>query len=163
MRTRILSVGPSHVYHSINTPSKTTQNAKRNSTDSDKGYARRLMTILLLHSGKTIVEANEITGAARSSIGRWLNWFTEDGMETLASFPHKQTQRLPVWEMQAMLLLLIQFSPQDFDYQRSRWSTELLVDQVNTLFQSTVAASTVRRWLPKISIVWRRAGPVSHL
>ncbi len=47
---------------------------------SDKGYARRLMAMLLLHSGKTLVETSEITGAARSSIGRWLNWFIEGGM-----------------------------------------------------------------------------------
>ena len=38
----------------------------------DKGHARRLMAILLLHEGRTITDVHHLTGAARSTIGRWL-------------------------------------------------------------------------------------------
>ncbi len=61
--------------------------------------------------------------------------------------------------MCAILLVLIQASPQDFGFQRSRWSAELLAYQFNETSKSHVAASTVRRWLPKTGVVWRRASP----
>lgn len=129
----------------------------------DKNYARRLIALMQLHEGKTIVEVCRITGAARSSVGRWINWFTQGGLEALCSLPVGRPPRLPVREMCAMLTVLIQFTPQDFGYQRSRWSTELLTMQLNELFQSTVASSTVRRWLPSLGIVWRRAAPTLNI
>jgi hypothetical protein len=36
---------------------------------SDKGHARSLMAILLLHEGRTITEVHHLTGVARSTIG----------------------------------------------------------------------------------------------
>lgn len=126
---------------------------------ADKGFARRLIALLALHDGKSIVEVHALTGAARSSIGRWINWFTECGMDGLKSMDTGRPPLLPMNEMLSMLVLLIQLSPQDLGYQRSRWSTELLTLELNKLFRSSVAASTVRRWLPKAGIVWRRAAP----
>jgi transposase len=126
---------------------------------SDKGFARRLIALLALHEGKSIVEVHELIGAARSSIGRWINWYTECGIEGLKSLPAGRPSQLPMDAILTMLTVLIQLSPQDLGYQRSRWSTELLTIEINRLFQSSVAASTVRRWLPKAGIVWRRAAP----
>ncbi|MDB6375097.1 IS630 family transposase [Photorhabdus bodei] len=48
---------------------------------SDKGYARRLIAILLLHKGKMVIETRDITGAECSSIGRGVNWFTEGDID----------------------------------------------------------------------------------
>ena len=45
----------------------------------DKGHARRLMAILLLHEGRTITDVHRLTGAARSTIGRWLRWYRDEG------------------------------------------------------------------------------------
>ncbi|ELR65992.1 Mobile element protein [Photobacterium marinum] len=126
---------------------------------SDKGFARRLIALLALHEGKNIVEVHKIIGAARSSIGRWINWYTKCGIDGLKSLPVGRPSHLPMNEMLIMLTVLIQLSPQDLGYQRSRWSTELLTIELNRLFSSSVAASTVRRWLPKAGIVWRRAAP----
>jgi transposase len=47
-------------------------------TTSDKDFARRLMALLALHEGTSILEVHRITGAARSSIGRWINWYTRN-------------------------------------------------------------------------------------
>ncbi len=129
----------------------------------DKDYARRLIVILLLLDGKSIVEASQATGAARSSIGRWLNWYTDCGLTGLRSLPRGRPASLPVQQMCTMLMILVQFSPEDFGYQRSRWSTELFAKQLNEIFGSSVAASTVRRWLAKVGIVWRRAGPTHNI
>ncbi|MFM7852381.1 MAG: winged helix-turn-helix domain-containing protein, partial [Flammeovirgaceae bacterium] len=62
-----------------------------------------------------------------------------------------------------LLVLLMQFSPQDFGYQRSRWCTELLAIKINRLMGLNMAASTLRRWLPRMGIVWRRPVPTLRI
>ena len=57
----------------------------------------------------------------------------------------------------------IQISPQDIGYQRSRWSTELMAIEINRIMGLNVHASTIRRWLPRMGIVWRRAAPTLHI
>ena len=48
--------------------------------NTHKGHARRLMAILLLHEGRTITDVHHLTGAARSTIGRWLRWYRDEGV-----------------------------------------------------------------------------------
>ena len=55
-------------------------------------------------------------------------------------------------QITTLLTLLVQFSPQDFGYQRSRWSTELLAMQIKTLFSAAVAASTIRHGYPGLGL-----------
>ena len=122
----------------------------------DKGHARRLMAILLLHEGRTITDVHHLTGAARSTIGRWLRWYRDEGIDALEALPAGRAPVLPIAKIVTLLVLLMQFSPQDFGYQRSRWCTELLAIKINQLTGLNVAASTLRRWLPRMGIVWRR-------
>ncbi len=104
-------------------------------TTKDQGFARWLMAMLMLHKGHSASEVQDLTGAARSSVNRWINWYTNSGMEGLKLL----------------------------GYQRSRWSTELMTKEINRLFALSVASSTIRRWLPKAGIVWRRAAPTLRI
>lgn len=104
----------------------------------DKGHARRLMAILLLHEGRTITDVHHLTGAARSTIGRWLRWYRDEGIDALEALPAGRAPVLPIAKIVTLLVLLMQFSPQDFGYQRSRWCTELLAIKINRL---TVSAA----------------------
>ena len=97
-------------------------------TTRDKEHARRLMAILLLHEGRSVTDVRQITGAARSTIGRWLNWYQHEGVDGLASLPAGRAPVLPIAKIVTVLVLLMQFSPQDF--QRSRWCTELLAIKI---------------------------------
>ncbi|MNC63025.1 Replication protein C (RepC) [compost metagenome] len=54
------------------------------------------MAILLLHESHTITDVHRNTGAARSTIGRWLNWYRDEGVDALASLPAGRTPVLPV-------------------------------------------------------------------
>ncbi|EOD8900031.1 TPA: IS630 family transposase, partial [Klebsiella pneumoniae] len=58
-----------------------------------------------------------------------------------------------------LLPLLVQRSPKDFGWLRSRWSTELLALVVNRLFDVTLHRSTLHRYLRQADMVWRRAAP----
>jgi putative transposase len=125
----------------------------------DKNHARRLMAMLMLHQGMTVTEVARILCAARSSLGRWAHLFTLYGVSGLKSLkPGRETQ-WPVADILPILPLLVQRSPQDFGWLRSRWSTELLALVVNRLFNISLHPATLYRYLRQASLVWRRAAP----
>ncbi|EDP9826668.1 helix-turn-helix domain-containing protein, partial [Salmonella enterica subsp. enterica] len=49
----------------------------------DKNYARRLTAMLMLHRGGRVSDVARTLCCARSSVGRWINWFTLSGVEGL--------------------------------------------------------------------------------
>lgn len=132
-------------------------------TTRDKHHARRLMAILMMHEGKSVTDVQRLTGAARSSIGRWLAWYRHGGLDALASEPVGRPQLLPARHILGLLFRLLECSPQDLGYQRSRWSTELLAMEVKRHLHISIAASTIRKWLPKAGIVWRRPVPTLRI
>ncbi len=89
----------------------------------DKGHSRRLMAILLLHEGRTVTDVHHLTGAAHSTIGRWLRWYQDEGLGALKALPAGRAPVLPAAKIVTFLVLLMQFSSQDFGYKRSRWCT----------------------------------------
>ncbi|HGE8269998.1 TPA: IS630 family transposase [Aeromonas hydrophila] len=129
----------------------------------DKGHAHRLMAILLLHKGRSIADVHHLTEAARSAIGHWLRWYLDEGIDALEALPAGRASVLSAAKIVTLLVLLMQFSPQDFGYQRSRWCTELLAIKINWLTGLNVAASTLRRWLPRMGIVWCRPVPTLRI
>ncbi|EAP7517621.1 DDE endonuclease [Salmonella enterica subsp. enterica serovar Typhimurium var. 5-] len=118
----------------------------------DKNHARRLIAMLMLHQGMTVTDVARLLCAARSSVGRWINWFTLHGVEGLKSLRPGRAPRWPVADILQLLPLLVQRSPKNFGWLRSRWSTELLALVINRLFD-------VNRYLRQADMVWRRAAP----
>jgi transposase len=129
----------------------------------DKDHYRRLNAILLLSEGQTVTAVSKQLAAARSSVGRWIDWYTECGIEGLESSTRGRAPTLPFVQIAAVLATLLKLNPQDLGYQRSRWSTELMAIEINRVFKLKVHSSTIRRWLPKLGIVWRRAAPTLHI
>ena len=125
----------------------------------DKNHARRIIAMLMLHQGMTVTEVAKMLCAARSSVGRWVNWFTLHGVEGLKSLRPGRASRWPVTDILQVLPRLVQRSPKDFGWLRSRWSTMLLARIVNRLFDVTLHRSTLHRYLKQAGMVWRRAAP----
>jgi putative transposase len=65
----------------------------------------------------------------------------------------------PFTDILQVLPLLVQRSPKDFGWLRSRWSTELLSRIINQIFNLTLHSATLHRYLKRAGIVWRRAAP----
>lgn len=80
----------------------------------DKNYAKRLIAILMLHQGMTVTDVTRILCAARSSIGRWINWFTLHGTEGLKSLRPGRAPQWPVADILQVLPLLVQRILKDF-------------------------------------------------
>jgi transposase len=129
----------------------------------DKNHARRLTAMLMLHRGSRVTDVARTLCCARSSAGRWINWFTLHGAEGLISLRPGRERRWPFEQICALLVLLVSRSPGDFGYQRSRWSTELLAIKINEITGCKLHPGTVRRWLPSAGLVWRRAAPTLHI
>ncbi len=129
----------------------------------DKNHARRVIAMLMLHRGERVSDVARMLCCARSSVGRWINWFTLYGMEGLKSLSPGCGHRWPFEQICALLSRLTERSPGDFGYQRSRWSTELLAIKINEITGCRLHASTVRRWLPAAGLVWRRAAPTLRI
>ena len=125
----------------------------------DKNHARRLIAMLMLHQGMTVTDVAKMLCAARSSVGRWINWFTLHGAEGLKSLRPGRAPQWPVTDILQVLPLLVQRSPKDFGWLRSRWSTELLSRIINQIFNLTLHSTTLHRYLKRAGIVWRRAAP----
>ncbi|CAD5572040.1 putative transposase [Escherichia coli] len=79
--------------------------------------------MLMLLRGARVSDVARTLCSARSSVGRWINWFTLSGVEGLKSLPAGGSRRWPFEYICILLRELIQHSPGDFGYQRSRWST----------------------------------------
>ncbi len=118
----------------------------------DKNYARRLTAMLMLHRGDRVSDVARTLCCARSSVGRWINWFTQSGVEGLKSLPAGRARRWPFEHICTLLRELVKHSPDDFGYQRSRWSTELLAIKINEITGCQLNAGTVRRWLPSAGL-----------
>ncbi|EPS8031263.1 helix-turn-helix domain-containing protein [Escherichia coli] len=128
-------------------------------TTHDKNYARRLTAMLMLHRSARVSDVARTLCCARSSIRRWINWFTLSSVEGLKSLPAERSRRWPFEHICTLFRELIKHSPGYFGYQRSRWSTELLAIKINEITECQLHAGTVRRWLPLVGLVWRRAAP----
>lgn len=129
----------------------------------DKNHARRLTAMLMLRRGDRVSDVARMLCCARSSVGRWINWFTLYGMDCLKLL---QTGRARRWQFEhicSLLRQLVKHSPETFGYQRSRWSTELLAIKINQITGYYLHSSTMRRWLPEAGLVWRRAAPTLHI
>lgn len=78
----------------------------------DKNHSRRLIAILTLHRGMTVSDVARLLCAVRSSVGRWINWFTLQGVEGLKSIKPGRAPGWPVADILHILPLLVQRSPQ---------------------------------------------------
>ena len=134
------------------------QRVVQKSKDSD--YVRRAMTVLHLAQGHSVSATSRQLYAARSSVQRWRTLFEEYGEEGLVPVARGRS----AWSVTPALITALQTwlenSPNDYGYLRSRWSSELLALVVAEQVGLAIHASTIRRLLPQIGMVYRRARPI---
>lgn len=123
----------------------------------DRPLACRANAIFLLVKGKSKTEMAELSQAARSSVIRWINWYLRDDIDgSHADLPGRKVRFKPEF-IGKLLRFMTGYRPQEFSYQRSRWSSKLprivLWEALNIVLNST----TIRRWLLKLDIVWQPA------
>lgn len=126
----------------------------------DRDHVRRAMALLQLGSGKTVSETARRVCAARSTVQRWRGLYLEYGEAGLAPSTRGRERWTVTPAVIERLERLVEESPQDYGYLRSRWSSELLAVELGRQLDIEIHASTVRRLLPQLGFTWRRARPV---
>jgi len=130
----------------------------------DPDYGRRAHAILLLwETGGYVTEVAKALCAARSSVNRWRALFEQYGESGLRPQPRGRTDYKATEAVLNKLMELVECSPQDYGYLRSRWSSELLAIELSRQLRVQVHATTVRRWLARGHYGYRRARPTLHI
>ena len=130
---------------------------------SDADYRRRANSLLLLFEGYNISQTAHLLQASRLSVRTWkLNYETtgEQGIEPNAGGRPITTVTDKVC---ATLIALVQESPSGYGYLRSRWTSEMLAEQIQIRCEQSIHSSTIRRLLPKLGVHWNRAKPTLHI
>lgn len=129
----------------------------------DPNYGRRAQAILRLwESGGNVSWAAQMVEAARSSVNRWRSLFEQYGEDGLRSQATGRSDYKATDEVLVHLSALVESSPQDHGYLRSRWSSELLACELARQLGLRVHATTIRRWLSRLDYRWRRARPTLY-
>jgi len=126
---------------------------------SDGDYRRRAAAMLLLYQGESVSHTARTLQASRNSVRYWRGRYVQYGEAGLLPEPRGRREETVNERLCATLLALVQAKPGDYGYLRSRWTTEMLAEAVYDTLAIPIHASTVRRLLPKLGVVWNRARP----
>lgn len=126
----------------------------------DKDYARRALAILRLYELQGCVTAAAASVcASRSSVQEWRSLYETYGEDGLVPQRKGRTDWKASDEALSVLSQLLESTPNEHGYLRSRWSSELLALVLHKQIGLEVHATTVRRWLKRLRYGWRRARP----
>lgn len=124
----------------------------------DGDYRRRANALLLCYQGWTLSGIARQLQASRSSVRKWKRRYEQFGEAGLVPERRGRRERTVDETVCAKVLEMIERKPSEYGYLRSRWTSEMLAEQLKRWAES-IHASTVRRLLPRIGVVWNRARP----
>jgi transposase len=127
---------------------------------SDPSLRLRAHVLLLLADGQTWRQIAAMLFTSPRTISRWQRRFHKDGMDAVFGAQRGRPAVLVVWWVAIVVRWVIQKTPRDFGFFRSRWSCGTLVLLLREEHRIHVSAETVRRSLAREQIVWRRPRPV---
>lgn len=119
----------------------------------------RAHLLLLLADGYSWAMMVGVLYCSTRTIARWKRRVEEEGIQAALGTP-PPSSRLGSWWSEVVAAWIVQGSPRDFGFLRSRWSCQVLVLVLLETYELRVSQETVRRWLEKEQIVWRRPCPV---
>jgi putative transposase len=122
--------------------------------------AHRAHILLLLGAGLPWDTIAAVLFTSTSTIARWQQRFQEGGPDALAGRrPGRHTRFAWHWAT-VVVRWVTERSPRDFGFLRSRWTCATAAVLLWSSFQVAVSRETVRRWLRRADLVWRRPRPV---
>jgi transposase len=128
-------------------------------TEPDPQVRLRAHIVLLLADGLAWATVAAVLFCSTATIGRWRGRFAAGGVDALLERRRGRRSALVGWAV-LVVTWVRTLTPRDFGYCRSRWSCATLAVVLCDVRHVTVSAETVRRWLARHAIVWRRPRPV---
>src|SRR5262249_51847137 len=126
----------------------------------DPALRLRAHVILLLADGHPWATVAAVLYCSTRTIGRWHKRFAAGRLDALLGRPRGAPARLRPRGPAFVARWPPALSPRAFGYLRSRWTCALLALALGGAFGLGVSRETVRRWLHREGVVWRRPRPV---
>lgn len=127
---------------------------------ADPGIRLRVHILLLLADGYPWSQIAAMLYTSTSTIRRWKERFQREGLEGVL----KSRRGRPLVFLCSVAAVVVSWvlekTPRDFGFLRSRWSCATVVLLLWEQRKLKVSAETVRRWLHREQVVWRRPRPV---
>ena len=117
----------------------------------------RAHILLLLDDGQPWALIAAVLFTSSSTINRWRTRFQEGGLKAVRDEPQAATA---AWWVAVAVQWVLTRTPRDFGFFRSRWSCAVLVLLLREDYQVQTSAETIRRWLTREQLVWRRPRPI---
>lgn len=126
----------------------------------DRDHARRAQALLALwETGGNVSETARRCHASRNSVRLWAARYEASGEAGLVPLSRGRAAWKASGQALGKLAELVGNAPGKYGYVRSRWSSELLSAELARRGVIEVHATTIRRWLSRLDIVYRRARP----
>jgi transposase len=126
----------------------------------DPAVRQRAHMMLLLEDGRSWSEVESVMYCSRRTIARWKERIEQGGIEALVGRQRGRQRAFGAWLATLVVTWVTTKFPRDFGFVRSRWTCECLALLALEFGSARVSRETVRRWLHRENIVWRRPRPV---
>lgn len=120
----------------------------------------RAHIILLLGNGQTWLTIATLLFCSTRTISRWKRRFMADGVEALTDDRRGRPAWFGTFWIAHVRNWVVDRTPSDFGFLRSRWSCGLIATLLLAIHHVRVSDETVRRWLHRADLVWRRPRPI---
>lgn len=129
-------------------------------TDPDPEVRFRSHILLLLDEGHPWATVAAMLFCSSRTIDRWVKRYHAEGVDAVAGHRPGRPFRLAAGWVPVVVAWVTTLSPRDFGFLRSRWCCEAIAVLMLELHQVEVSRETVRRWLHRGNLVYRRPRPV---
>ena len=133
---------------------------RRMQTTKDARLRLRINIVLLYAKGKGTPEIASTLGCSTSTAIRVAKRYLAEGKAGLLDKRRDNGERKVDDDMLAALVELLGKTPQDYQWERTTWSTELLARTLTELTRTEISASSVRRMLHSLGARWGMPRPV---
>jgi transposase len=120
--------------------------------------ARRAHVLLLLERGWSYREIMEATFCGSDLVASVKERFLDKGLEAALRESNDEAP-IPFWKI-AVVGWVLNKTPRDFGYFRSRWTCELLAQVLDREYGVEIGDEAVRRALHELGFAWRRPRPI---
>lgn len=120
----------------------------------------RAHIILLLADGYTWQAITQVLYCSTRTIARWKERFQQGRLSALRGQPRGGPTRLAARWAALAVTWVTACTPRSFGFLRSRWCCAAVALLLRQRHRVEVSRETVRRWLRRAQVVWRRPRPV---
>jgi len=127
---------------------------------SDPEHRSRAHILLLLADNWTWATIAAVLFTSTSTINRWRQRYLAEGLDAVLGSARPRPSRWRQWQIALVIRWMTMQTPRDFGFVRSRWTCATVVVLLQEDHDVRVSRETVRRWLRRADLVWRRPRPV---